>query len=202
MARKEDKVGKVDYVKNAGTVIALKDGFYIGKLNKDVIFNYTVLIKLKDSLAILDAYLDEKGMVTAYDIFDNKQILPKSEHFHINKYKDRYILSNSFHKGIVDIDNGSFIMQSPLKLSLKYYKEDPTGKYPSKKYSLYCYSWFYPHVILGIMEEFNPICKACIQNKMDLNLKNINKELSYESYFTVIKDSINKYRVYCDKSAK
>ena len=184
------------------TSITLKDGFYIGKFNKELIFNYTMLIKIKDSTVTLDAYVDEKGMPTAFNIFDNKQILPNPELFHINKHNDRYILSNSLDTVIIDVNNGSLMMTNPLELRLKYYQEDPVGKYPSKKYSLYCYCWFYPHVILGIKDDLDNFCKAYISGRMDQNLKNISEELSYENYFTMLKDSISKYRTNCDNALK
>lgn len=182
------------------TATKMNDGYYIGKLNKDLIFNYTVLINIKDSTATLEAYVDEKGMVTACNIFNSKQILPNSEYFQFYNRNEGYILSNSLNQVTVTIENGSFVMRKPLELKLKYYKENPVSLYPSKKYALYCYSWLYPHVILGIGEELNGPCKVYIQNKIELNLKNIDENLSYEDYFTAIKDSITQYKLYFDNT--
>lgn len=183
-------------------ITTMNDGYYIGKLNKDLIFNYTVLIKIKDSTAILNAYVEEKGMVTAFNIFNNKQILPASKCFQFNKDFKGYILSDSLNNIRIVLNKGTFMMESPLRLKLKYYKDDPVSLYPSKKYALYCYCWFYPHVILGIGEELNAHCNVYIQNEMDLRLKNIDESLSYEDYFTMVKDSIFMYKLNFDNTSK
>lgn len=177
------------------TVVKMNDGFYIGKFNQGLLSDYTVLINVKDSTAILDAYVDEKGMVTSFNIFDNKQMLPGSEWFYFYKDGDGYTLSNTFNNVAIVIEKGSFVIEKPLKLKLKYYKENPIDLYPSKKYALYCYCWFYPHVILGEEDELDAPCKVYIQNKMELILKNIDQNLSYMDYFTIVKDSIMQYKI-------
>jgi len=182
-------------------VVKMNDGFYIGKLNKDLIFNYTVLINIKDSIATLDAYIDEKGMITAYNIFSNKQMLPSSECFQIYKGDKEYMLSNSLNKVVIGLKKGSFMMEKPLKLKLKY-KENLSNLFPLKKNALYCYCWLYPHVILSIEEEFNIHYKVYIQNRMELNLRDIEANLSYTDYFKMVRDSIAQYKIDFDEIIK
>jgi hypothetical protein len=186
--------------KTQKTITMINNGFYIGKLNKDLIFNYIVIINLKDSTSTLNAYVEEKGMVTAYNIFNNKKILPNSECFQFNKGEQDYTLLNTSNKIRIIFKKGSLVMESPLRLKLKYYKEEPISLSPSKKYALYCYCWLYPHIILGINNELDALCKSYIQNRMQIGWKNIGESLSYENYFALLKDSISLYKQNYDKT--
>lgn len=182
-------------------VTSMDEGYYLGRVNKNVIFKYNVLVRVKDSTAILDVYRDEKGMTTSYDIFNGKEIIPNSESFRFLKNDSGYIFFNSSNKFNIEMVNGKFLVGKPLNIKLKYYKDDPINLYPSKKFALYCFCWLYPHVIIG-SNKLDPFCENYVQNEMDKNLKKIDNNLSYDKYYYMIKDSILQYKINFENASK
>ena len=171
---------------------SMNDGYYIGSYTKDIIFSYIVIIHVSDSSATLNAYIDEKGMLLAIDFFENTHILPNTEFFNFQGENNEFFLSNSTNKISIVSDKGSFTMKTPYIINLKYCKEDPK-LIPSPKYALYCYSWFYPHEILNA-EPLNADCLNYIQNRLTLNVRDVDKTLDYTEYYSMIKDSICQYK--------
>ena len=171
---------------------SMNDGYYIGSYTKDIIFTYIVIIHISDSSATLNAYVDEKGMLFAVDIFDNTHILPSTDFFNFHRGNNEFILSNSTNKISIVSQKDGFMMKNPSIVRLKYYNVD-SGLIPSPKYALYCYSWLYPHEMLN-EESLNADCRNYIQNRLELNVRGVSKTMDYTEYYTMIKDSICQYK--------
>jgi hypothetical protein len=177
----------------------MNDGYYVGKSNKSLINKNLVLISVKDSTATLEAFIEEKGMIIAFNIFNDQKILPRLDTFKIIKANQQYIISNDSNKLNITQNNGNFLIEKPKHMKLKYYKELPIAKIPNRKYALYCYAWFFPHIILGIEDTISAECKVYLQNNLDLNIKSFNNKISYEEYYKILKDSLIRFKYNFDE---
>ncbi|MDP3927712.1 MAG: hypothetical protein Q8R57_01685 [Bacteroidota bacterium] len=173
----------------------ISEGYYFGKVNRDFISKNTVLIHVKDSIATVDFYKEEKGMLEAFNIFKNEIVLPQTDSFNFKNQNQWYSIENSENEILIKRENGYFLLESPIKIKLKYYKEYQENLFPSKHYALFCYSWFYPHILLGLENELGPSCKVYIQNNLDKSLRKIDKKVNYEEYYRILKDSIAQFKV-------
>lgn len=182
--------------------IKINDGYYFGESRKGIISKYIVLIFVKDSTAILEAFIEEKGMVTAFNIFNKQKISPSSESFKLLKEDQQYFITNNLNQLIITQYKGDILINKPMDMKLKFYKELPLAKIPSRKHALYCYAWFYPHILLGIEDTINTECKVYMQNNMDLKLKRIDNQISYEQYYKILKDSLIQFKYNFDDLQK
>jgi hypothetical protein len=175
--------------------LPLSEGYYFGRVNHDFISKKSVLITVKDSFVILEVYKEEKGMLTAFNIFKNEIMLPQLDSFKFYNENQRHAFVSSENKILIRQENGYLKIESPIMVRMKYYKEYQKNLFPSKHYALFCYSWFYPHVLIGLANELSPTCKVYIQNNLDRSLKNIDEKIHYDDYFKILKDSITQFKI-------
>ena len=160
----------------------LKNGFYLGKIRRSIIFEYYVLIEIGDSTAIVNAFFHQKGLKTGYDMFagipkfyessSENFKFPSSESFQFHKRDQNYIFYNSEHEIVACFDKGKLKILTPFEITLKYYDADPSNLYPSKLEVLRGCLFHNPYMLFENEEKPSEPC-----------IKYINGRLLYEYYF-------------------
>jgi len=190
----------------------LKNGYYLEKIRDAIIFEYYVLIEVRDSTAIITAFCHEKGIKTGYDMFAGipKSYVsflehlkfPSSESFQVSKNDQNYIFYNSEHEVVASFDKGKLKISTPFEITLKYYEVDPVNLYPAKIDILRGCLFRNPYMFFESEEKPDESCMSYIKRRLyddyDEIRNNSNiSQMNYDEFYEFIKMKVSQYKKEC-----
>jgi len=190
------------------TESVLKNGYYLGKIRGSIIFEYYVLIEVRDSIAIITSFCHQKGVKTGYDMYarnpkymprSEQFIFPRPESFQFYKNNQNYIFYNSEHEVVASFDRGKLKISTPFEIALKYYEVDPVNLYPTKIDILLGCLFRNPYMFFESEEKPDESCMSYINRRIydDYRDENNINQMNYDEFYEFIKMKVSQYKKEC-----